>query len=108
MAMTYDEFVKNINECLELDSTIDRHHDPEEKAAMNERFVELFSGCMAMGRAVLQSGKLSPEAEERLKKQLGKLNLALPRYEAQRNLRTKNAVKSNKSKDEEPTIGRAA
>lgn len=107
MAMTYDEFVSKIDRCLELDKTIDRHHDPEEREAMNEEFVGLFKECFYTGKQILERGTLPPKAQESLSRQMGRLNSVFTRFQAQTKLRTANAVKSGKSKDEEE-IKRAA
>ena len=110
MAMTYDEFVSKIDRCLELNDTIDRHHDPEERAAMNEEFTALFRECFAVGKGILEKGNLPAKSQEALSRQMGRLNSVFPRFQAQVKLRTKNEVKSGKAKDEaeDPGIGRAA
>ena len=110
MAMTFEEFITNIDRVLELDKVIDKHHDPEERALMNEEFVTKFTACFKMGSTILERQELSPKAREVLLKQMGKLNSVINRYEAQKKLRTANEVKSGKTRDdaEEVSKGRAA
>lgn len=111
MAMTFEEFVKGIDRVGELEKILSNnsHQDPVEREELSAEFVSLFSRCMNMGMAVLKSGNLTPKNREVMLKYMGKLNLALPTYEAQIKLRTKNAVESNRAKDdEEPKMGRAA
>ena len=112
MAMKFDEFVKGIDRVGELEKILSKntHQDPVAREELSEEFLSLFSSCMKMGMAVLKSENLSPKNREIMLKYMGKLNLALPTYEAQRKLRTKNAVESNRSReeDDEPKIGRAA
>ena len=110
MAMTYDEFVSKIDRCLELNGIIDKYHDREQRAAMNEEFVALFRECFAVGKGILEKGNLPAKAQEALSRQMGRLNSVFPRFKAQVKLRTPEEKGTPRAKDEveDPGVGRAA
>ena len=109
MAMSYDEFVSKIDRCLELNEIIDKHHDREERAAMNEEFVTLFKECFELGKGILEKD-LSAKSREALSRQMGRLNSVFPRFQAQVKFRTSEEKGSSRAREEaeDPGIGRAA
>lgn len=122
MSLVNEKFENAVNECLELSVAIDTHHDPEQRAALSEKFVALYEQCDAFGKKVIahtqslaeQEGKSKEyvkgckEVIEAYLKLMGTLRSTKKQYESAKNLTTKNAVKSNRAKDDEDEIKRAA